>query len=444
MMSSAGPAFPPSLVQRHFRALAKPAGATCNLDCKYCFFLSRELLYPGHRMRMADDLLETYIRQLLESQRGPDVTLAWHGGEPTLMGLEFFRRSIEHVAKHQRPGTRVAHTIETNGVDLDDDWCEFFHSHNFVVSVTLDGPPEMHDAYRVDRDGQPTFERVMHAIGLLQKHGVDLSIVTTVHDANADHPLEVYRFLRDEVQARYIHVIPVVERVTEFLLPLVKDGWGDHGDDTRPLHLGKGDLVTHRSVTAEQWGNFLIQMFDEWLAHDVGTTSVRMFDAAIASWIGAPSPMCIFAETCGDAVSVEHNGDVYSCDHFVGPGHLLGNICKTHLLQIVSSDAQKQFGAIKRDTLPQYCRDCAVRFACHGECPKNRFITTPDGEPGLNYLCAGYKAFFTHIDRPMRLIVDLLRRGQYADDAMAMLTSGRYPFDDRLPVRRRSAGIGSR
>ncbi len=442
MISTAGPAFPPSLARRHFHALLKPAGPTCNLDCKYCFFLSRELLYPGHRFRMADSLLETYIRQFLESQPGPDVTLAWHGGEPTLMGLEFFRRSLEHVTTHRRPGTRVAHTIETNGVDVDDDWCAFFHSHNFVVSVTLDGLREMHDVYRVDRHGQPTFERVMRAIGLLQKHGVDFNIVTTVHAANADHPLEVYRFLRDEVKTRFIHVIPVVERVTDFLRPLVGDGWGDHGDERRPLHLGRGGLVTTRSVTAEQWGNFLIQMFDEWLAHDVGSVFVQMFDAAVASWIGAPATMCIFAETCGNAVSVEHNGDVYSCDQFVEPKHLLGNICQTHLLQIVSSDAQKTFGAVKRDALPRYCRDCAVRFACNGECPKNRFITTPDGEPGLNYLCAGYKAFFTHIDRPMRLIVDLLRRGQYADDAMAMLTSGRFPFDDRMPAGRRMAAAG--
>ena len=444
MISTAGPAFPPSLIRRHFQALLKPAGGTCNLDCKYCFFLSRELLYPGHRFRMADDLLDTYIRQLLEAQPGPDVTLAWHGGEPTLMGLEFFRRSIERVAKHRRPGTRVAHTIETNGVEIDDDWCAFFRTHNFIVSVTLDGPPEMHDVYRVDRHGQPTCERVMRAIRLLQKHGVDFNIVTTVHAANADHPLEVYRFLRDEVKTRFVHVIPVVERVTDVLLPLVNDGWSNHGDDRRPLHLDKGDMVTKRSITAEQWGTFLIQVFDEWLAHDVGTVFVQMFDAAVASWIGAPATMCIFAETCGDVVSVEHNGDVYSCDHFVEPTHLLGNICKTHLLQIVSSDAQKTFGAGKRDTLPRYCRDCTVRFACHGECPKNRFITTPDGEPGLNYLCAGYKAFFTHIDRPMRLIVDLLRQGRYADEAMAMLTSGRFPFDDRLPVGRRATGIGPR
>jgi uncharacterized protein len=392
---------------------------------------------------MADSLLETYIRQLLEAQPGPDITLAWHGGEPTLMGLEFFRRSLHHVARHRRAGTKVEHTIETNGVELDDNWCAFFRRHDFLVSLSLDGPRAMHDAYRIDKDGQPTFEKVMRAVRLLQKHGVDFNIVVTAHAANAEHPLEVYRFLRDEVRTRFIHVLPIVERATSALLPLVNQGWGDRGNDLRPLYLQQGDLVTKRSVTPEQWGRFLIEMFDEWLAHDVGTVFVQMFDAALAAWIGAPPTMCVFAETCGDSVAVEHNGDVYSCEHFVEPKYLLGNICKTHLLQIVSSDAQRKFGADKRDTLPRYCRECAVQFACHGECPKNRFITTPDGEPGLNYLCAGYKAFFTHIDGPMRLIVDLLRRGRYADEAMAMLTAGRFPFDDRAAATaRRLAAIG--
>jgi uncharacterized protein len=332
---------------------------------------------------MADSLLETYIRQLLEAQPGPDITLAWHGGEPTLMGLEFFRRSLHHVAKHRRAGTKVEHTIETNGVELDDNWCAFFRRHDFLVSLSLDGPRAMHDAYRIDKDGQPTFEKVMRAVRLLQKHGVDFNIMATVHAANAEHPLEVYRFLRDEVRTRFIHVLPIVERATSTLLPLVNQRWGDRGSDLRPLYLQQGDLVTKRSVTPEQWGRFLIKMFDEWLARDVGTVFVQIFDAALASWIGAPPTMCVFAETCGDTVAVEHNGDVYSCEHFVEPKYLLGN-----------------------------------------------------------YLCAGYKAFFTHIDGPMRLIVDLLRRGHYADEAMAMLTSGRFPFDDRAAATaRRLAAI---
>ena len=423
MTRAAGPALPTSLPPHYFHAMVKPAGATCNLDCRYCTFLSKEMLYPGHRFRMADDLLETYIRQLLESQPGAEVTLAWQGGEPMLMGLDFFRRSIEHVAKHLRAGTTVEHTIETNGIELDDNWCEFFRRNNFLVSVSLDGPRELHDVYRLDKDGHPTFEKGMKAVRLLQRHGVKVNILTAVHAANANHPLDVYRFLRDEVRSRTIHVIPIVERVTPTLLPLVDQGWGDREGDQRPLHLQKGDLVTKRSVTPEQWGRFLIEIFDEWITHDVGTVFVQMFDAALASWLDAPPPMCLFAETCGNAVAVEHNGDVYSCNHFVEPQYLLGNICRTHLLQIVSSDAQHRFGADKRDRLPRYCRECAVRFACHGECPKNRFVKTPDGEPGLNYLCAGYKAFFTHIDRPMRLMADLFRSGPYAGEAMAMLTS---------------------
>jgi uncharacterized protein len=426
-MISTGPALPPPLQRRYFHALVKPTGAICNLDCKYCFFLSKEMLYPGHRFRMADDMLGTYIQQLLQSQPGPEVSLAWQGGEPTLMGLDFFRRALEHVARHRRPGMRIEHTIQTNGVELDDDWCQFFRQNNVLVGLSLDGPREMHDAYRVDKGGHPTFDKVMRAVRLMQKHAVDFNILTTVHAANADHPLEVYRFLRDEVRTRFIQLIPIVERVTSALLPLANRGWGDRGTDPRPLYLQQGDLVTDRSVRPEQWGRFLIDIFDEWLPHDVGTVFVQMFDAALASWIGAPPAMCIFAETCGDAVVVEHNGDVYSCDHFVEPQYRLGNICNTHLLQLVSSDAQRKFGADKRDTLPRYCRECAVRFACHGECPKNRFIQTPDGEPGLNYLCAGYKAFFTHIDVPMRLMADLLRRGRYADEAMAMLTSGKVP-----------------
>ena len=244
MTRAAGPALPRSLPPRYFQALLKPTGAICNLDCKYCIFLSKEMLYPGHRLRMADDLLETYIRQLLESQRGAEVTLAWQGGEPTLMGLDFFRRSIEHVAKHLRPGTTVEHTIETNGVDLDHNWCEFFRRNNFLVGLSLDGPREMHDVYRIDKNGQPTFEKVMRGVRLLQSHGVNFNILTTVHAANADHPLEVYRFLRDEVRTRSIHVNPIVERVTSTLLPLVDQGWGyREGDRTtavppagRPCH----------------------------------------------------------------------------------------------------------------------------------------------------------------------------------------------------------------
>ena len=418
---NAGPAFPGA--PRHFHVLAKPTGAICNLDCKYCFFLSKEMLYPGDRFRMADHLLEIYIRQLLESQPGPEISVAWQGGEPTLMGLDFFRRAMGFVAKYSRPGLTIEHTIQTNGTELTPEWCEFFREYGFLVGLSLDGPRELHDLYRVDKGGRPTFDKVMAAARLMQAHRVEFNILTTVHAGNAVRPLEVYRFLRDEVGTKFIQFIPIVERVTSEMLPLANRGWGARGSDPRPLYLQEGGLVTDRSVQPEAWGRFLTAIFDEWIVRDVGTVFVQMFDAALASWVGAPAAMCIFAETCGNAVALEHNGDLYSCDHFVEPRHLLGNIRKVHMLELIESEQQRAFGAAKRDSLPAYCRTCEVRFACHGECPKNRFISTPDGEPGLNYLCAGYKAFFTHIDRPMRMMADLLRRGRYADEVMALLAA---------------------
>ncbi len=393
---SAGPAA--------FHVLAKPTGAICNLDCTYCFFLSKEMLYPGSRFRMADDLLETYIRQLIEAHRTPEVTIAWQGGEPTLMGLDFFRRSIEYQEKHRRPGMRIVNTIQTNGTLIDDEWAEFFKQHGFLVGISIDGPRAVHDTFRVDKAGEPTFDRVMHGLGFLNEHGVEWNALTTVNAANVEEPAQVYRFLRDEAGARFIQFIPIVERL-------------DAEAETRPT----GSAVSDRSVSAEGWGRFLIAVFDEWVRRDVATVFVQMFDAALASWVGAPPAICIFAETCGDALALEHNGDLYSCDHFVEPEHLLGNIQRESMIELVASDKQRKFGDDKRDTLPRYCRECDVRFACHGECPKNRFILTPDGAPGLNYLCAGYKAFFHHIDEPMRFMADELRRNGAPSNVMAYM-----------------------
>jgi uncharacterized protein len=414
------PTMPP-VAPTPFHLLAKPTGAVCNLDCKYCFFLSKEMLYPGSRFRMADELLETYVRQLLESQPGPDVSIAWQGGEPTLMGLDFFERSVEYAERHKRPGQAVSYTIQTNGTRLDAGWCAFFKEHRFLVGLSVDGPRDLHDAYRVDKGGQGTFDQVMRGWEFLGAHSVDVNILCTVHAANADHPLEVYRFFRDELKTAFIQFIPIVERVTPEMLPVANMGWGERGSDPRPLYLLEGSLVTGRSVSAAQWGRFLIGVFDEWVRRDVGSTYVQMFDAALASWVGAPAAMCIFSETCGGALALEHSGDLYSCDHFVEPKFLLGNIQQVHMLELVTSEQQRQFGLAKRDTLPRYCRECPVRFACHGECPKDRFISTPDGEPGLNYLCAGYKAFFTHIDRPMRLMTNLLQSGGAPAQVMQIL-----------------------
>lgn len=418
-----GPALPaprPSGAPTSFHVLAKPTGAICNLDCTYCFFLSKEALYPGSRFRMADDLLELYIRQLLEAQTGATLTVAWQGGEPTIMGLDFFRHAVELVKRYQRPGTTIEHTIQTNGTLLDAAWCDFFREERFLVGLSMDGPPGMHDTYRVDKGGKGTHHRVLAAARLMAQRDVDFNILCTVHAANADHPLEVYRYFRDGVGARFIQFIPIVERATSELLPLANQGWGERARD-RPLYTLQGNLVTDRTVTAAQWGRFLSAIFDEWVRRDVGTVFVQMFDAALASWLGLQPALCIFNETCGNALALEHTGDLYSCDHFVEPRFKLGNIRERHLLEMVASPEQRRFGTDKRDKLPRYCRECPVRFACHGECPRNRFIETPDGEPGLNYLCAGYKAFFEHVDRPMRLMADLVRRGRFADEVMGIL-----------------------
>lgn len=410
---------PTKKLNRPFHVLAKPTGAVCNLACKYCFFLSKDILYPGSSFRMTDEILEAYIRQTIESQQTTEVTVAWQGGEPTLMGLDFFRRSIELEKKYQKPGTRILNTIQTNGVLINDEWCRFFRENNFLVGLSLDGPREMHDAYRVNKGGKGTFDEVVGAARLMKEHQVNFNILTTVHKANADHPLEVYRFFRDDLGAQFIQFIPIVERATPDTLTLTNEGWG--GERSKFLYTQEGNLVTERTVKSEEWGNFLIAIFDEWVRRDVGKMFVQMFDAALASWVGAPPALCIFAETCGDAVALEHNGDLYSCDHFVEPKYLLGNLSETPLVEMVASEKQRTFGRDKRDTLPKYCQECEVRFACNGECPKNRFILTPDGEPGLNYLCAGYKAFFNHIDRPMRIMAELLRRGRYADEVMNIL-----------------------
>ncbi len=353
---------------------------------------------------MPDDILEEYIRQYIQSQRVPEATISWQGGEPTLMGLDFFRRSVEYAEKYKEPGMTIQYTLQTNGTLLDDEWCKFFHENGFLVGLSLDGPQELHDAYRVDKGGNPTFDRVMRGLRLMQEHAVQFNILACVHAANADHPLEVYRFFRDEVGAEFIQFIAIVERDNE-------------------TGFQEGNKVTDRSVGAERYGSFLIGVFDEWVRRDVGRVFVQIFDVSLAAWVGEPPGLCIFSPTCGTALALEHNGDLYSCDHFVEPGYLLGNIREQPMVDLVASEKQQRFGLDKLDTLSLYCQNCNVRFACHGGCPKNRFIETPDGEPGLNYLCAGYKVFFEHIDQPMRTMAELLRRNRAPADIMLMLAT---------------------
>jgi len=407
---------PASVGPAAFHLLAKPTGAVCNLDCAYCFFLSKEMLYPGSRFRMADDLLEEYIRQLVEAHRTPEVTVAWQGGEPTLMGVAFFRRSVE-LAQRYGGGRRIEFTIQTNGTFIDDEWAELFREHGFLVGISIDGPREIHDAFRVDKGGKGSFDRVMRGLEVLRAHGVEYNTLTTLHSANADRAVEVYRFLRDECGSRFHQYIPIIERVAD----------GGDGDEApwsswrdRPLYTQAGTQVSDRSITAEQYGRFLVEVFEEWVRRDVAEVYVQMFDVALANWVGEPPSLCIHSETCGTALALEHTGDLYCCDHFVEPAYRLGNIRETHMRDLVASARQQRFGQDKLDTLPAYCLECDVRFACHGGCPKDRFITTPAGEPGLNYLCAGYKAFFHHVERPMRIMAQLLARDRAPSEIMRL------------------------
>jgi uncharacterized protein len=356
--------------------MLKPRGPVCNLDCAYCYYLSKASLYPNADFCMTDEVLETFTRQYVEAQRVPEVTFGWQGGEPLLMGLDFFRRAVALQEKYRKPGMRVANALQTNGTLLDDAWCCFLQERDFLVGLSLDGPREVHDAYRVDKGGNPSFDRAMDGLALLKQHGVEFNVLTTVHAANAERPVEVYRFLRDEVGARFIQFIPIVQR--------------------------EGGGVSARSVTAEQYGQFLTGVFDEWVRRDVGRVFVQIFDVALAAWVGERPGLCVFDETCGNALVLEHNGDLYSCDHFVEPSYRLGNILDTPLVDLVGSVQQQRFGLDKRDALPEACRACEVRFVCNGGCPRNRLQE-------VNYLCAGYKAFFHHIDGAMRFMAAELK-----------------------------------
>jgi len=391
----------PSCPLPGFHLMAKPGGSRCNLSCQYCFYLRKGELYPKSTFRMSDEVLEAYIRQTIGAHRIPEVTFAWQGGEPTILGIDFFKKALDLQKKYCRPGMVIHNTIQTNGILLDDEWCEFFTKNRFLVGISIDGPRELHDACRTDAAGKGSFDRVMQGLALLKKHKVEFNILCTVNAVNGDHPLEVYRFFRDEVKAQFIQFIPVVERDR------------------------KSGTPTPLSVGPEQYGKFLIGVFDEWVKHDVGTIYVQHFDTALANWYGEPHGICVFSPTCGSALVIEHNGDIYSCDHFVDRNHLLGNILTESLPGLVNSERQRQFGLSKRENLPNYCRKCPVLFACRGECIKNRFAVTPDGEPGLNYLCEGYRMFFSHIDRSMKFMVRELNAGRAPANIMKVIGKNR-------------------
>lgn len=405
-----------------FHLLAKPSGSTCNIDCKYCFFLSKEALYPNEKHRMSQATLETYVRQLLESHRTPEVTVAWQGGEPTLMKVEFFRHAVELVEKYRKPGQVVKHTFQTNGILLDDEWCEFFRQYNFLVGLSVDGPREIHDTFRVDRRAQGTFDLVMRGWNQLRRHGVDFNILCTVNAANQHHGRSVYRFFRDELGAKWVQFIPIIERATEQTIQLANLGWSEQPNRKRVLYTQTGNLVTERSVGARQYGLFLMDIFEEWVRHDVGSVFVQLFDVTLEALFGRHL-LCIHAPTCGLGPALEYNGDLYSCDHFVEPGYRLGNIHETHMMELMASPAQRKFGLDKRDSLTAQCTNCEVRALCNGGCPKDRFALSRDGEEGQNYLCPGLELFFTQSRPAMETMAKLFRAGRPPSDVMALVAA---------------------
>jgi uncharacterized protein len=398
-----------------FHVLAKPAGAVCILDCRYCFYLSNEMLYLGDRLRRSNELLDTYIRRLLETQPVGDVNVVWQGGEPTRMGFEFFRRVVRRVELHRKAGQNVIHTMQTNGTRLNGKWCEFLKQHNILVGIGLDGPQSMHEAYRPDEEGRGSFRAVIRGYELLRRHGVDVNILCTIHAANAEHPREVYRFFRDDLHARYLQFIPIVERTIEDQISMANFGWGRSPGVGRPIYPRRGGQITERSVRADQFGRFLIAIFDQWVRRDVGKVFVQTFDVALGSWL-AQDKLCLLSPTRGNALAIEQNGAVYSCDHYIEPKYRIRDISETPVGGLMAPGRHHALGQNRLDRTSPYYHECAVLFVCHGGCARNRVISTPRVESGLDYLSAAYKLFFKHINPAMKTMADLPRQNRFADD----------------------------
>ena len=383
---------------REFQVFVKPAGATCNLDCHYCYYLPKELLYPeAGSFHMRSDLLEEYIVQQIEIAPEAIINFFWHGGEPTILGLDYFRKIVELQRKHCPQGRRIANSIQTNGVILNEEWCRFFAAEGFAIGLSLDGPQALHDRYRVTKSQKPTHKQVMQGYRLLRQYKIPVDILCVVHAENVQHPLQVYRFFK-EIKAQYLSFIPLVE--------------------VRPPGEGR---VSTRTVPADAFGVFLCTIFDEWVRQDIGRIMVQIFEEAARPAYGQDHSLCIFRSTCGDVPVIEHNGDFYSCDHFVIPEHRLGNIHETPLLTLLESPMQRAFGQAKLDKLPRFCRACEVRAMCNGGCPKDRIMQAPDGEGGLNYLCSGYKRFFQHCGPYVARMAALRRAGQPPEGLMKLV-----------------------
>lgn len=410
-----------------FTVMLKPIGSVCNLNCTYCYYLEKKKLYPDVRyFRMDDELLEEYTRQYIDSQNVPVVSFVWQGGEPTLMGVDFFKKALKFQSKYSN-GKRIENIFQTNGTLLNDEYCKLFSDNDFLIGVSIDGPENLHDHHRKTKTGEGSFARVMKGIELLHKYKVEFNTLSVVNAETSRQPLEVYHFLK-HIGSGFIQFLPVVERTAnnprEDLLNLVA-----------PV-FGKDASVTEWSVEPVMYGRFLCTIFDEWVRNDVGRYFVQIFDVTLANWAGERPGLCIFSETCGDALVMEHNGDLFNCDHFVYPEYFLGNIMKQSLKEMAGSEKQKQFGRYKRDKLPKYCFECEYRFACNGECPKHRFTITPDGQEGLNYLCPAYKIFFSHVHPYMQFMTDELKAKRAPANVMEWVKRLDRKKEDRFVIKK--------
>ena len=375
-----------------FNIMLKPAGSLCNLNCEYCYYLDKSEIYGGHESRMTDEMLEHFIKEYIQANEVNEVTFNWHGGEPLLMGLDFYRKAMEYERKYAE-GKTICNTIQTNGILLNEDWCGFLRDNGFLVGISVDGPEDVHDRYRRDKGAGPTFAKVIKGVEQLYRYGVQYNTMTTVNKASEGRGQDVYRFLKS-IGSRYMQFMPVVEHI---------DADGRIAEPTAP-----GAVIAPWSVGSTAYGDFLCDIFDHWVCNDVGRYFVGQFDAALASWCGVPPGICAYSETCGGNSVVEHNGDLYPCDHFVYPKYKIGNIMETSLKELMSSKEQICFGVSKRNGLPVKCIKCRWFFACHGECPKHRFNKTETGETGLSVLCEGHQIFYNRIAPYMERMKNLL------------------------------------
>ena len=398
-----------------FHMLAKPSGPICNLDCHYCFYTEKESLFePKTPFRMSEQTLENFIKNYIEGQDVNEIPFVWQGGEPTLLGLNFYKKAVELQKKYAN-GKTITNSLQTNGTLLTDEWFSFLSESNFLVGLSLDGPEEIHNKFRVDRGGKPTFHKVLASLHKLQEYNIQYNVLTCVTNESSNHALEIYYFFKNE-GVKYIQFIPIVERAAN-----------EQAQELGLRHATPASMLEEEvqlapwTVNPGKYGDFLITIFDEWVRNDVGRVNVMNFESSLVAWMGLPATVCIFSETCGKAAIIEHNGDVYSCDHYMYPDYKLGNIQSQTFKEMMDSAQQNQFGQAKKTTLPKYCQNCEVKFACNGECPKHRFLSTPDGEPGLNYLCEGYKKYFHHIHRYMKVMVKLLENEMPASKVMDVI-----------------------